>query len=375
MSTAALTGGAPATPAAPAASTAPPAAPPGGAIAHDAEAPGEVLTVAELLRLLEQGEGFGQTLARAAATPGTAPAAPAGSARQKDTDDADGDDAEAPCDIATLLRLLEQPPAPAAMATAASALAADALARGAASATDPVATGGASDAARAPRPSASAGGVPGAHGGSAATPAAAAAADAANNLLEAAIAGMTDAAGSAGREAVREHAPPPTATAARVADPAQATLDIVQGLRPAFADAPLERAVRVPVRDPAWPQAVAAEIRFLADQKVEAATLRLSPEHLGPLEVRIDVRDGNVSVAFGVAHADTQAALQEALPRLREMLAAAGLQLGQASVQQETRHGSHNGGRAPAGGATPADNGAGAAPAVVRALGLVDDYA
>jgi flagellar hook-length control protein FliK len=60
----------------------------------------------------------------------------------------------------------------------------------------------------------------------------------------------------------------------------------------------------------AWPQAVAAEIRFLTDQKVEAATLRLSPEHLGPVEVRIDVRDNNVSVSFGVAHGDTQAVLE-----------------------------------------------------------------
>ena len=118
-------------------------------------------------------------------------------------------------------------------------------------------------------------------------------------------------------------------------------------------------------------------VKTIADISYDriADSLRLSPEHLGPLEVRIDVRDGNVSVAFGVAHLDTQAALEQALPRLREMFAAAGLQLGQASVQQEARRGSHNGGQAPAGAAAAADNGAGAGPAGVRALGLVDDYA
>lgn len=368
MPTSALTGRVPA--AAPAAA-APPAA--AGAV-NDNAAPDEVLTVAELLRLLEQGEGFDQALAHAAAPVDSAAAASAGGA-QRAGDDAD-DDADTPCDIATLLRLLEQPPAPAALATAAGAAAADALARGAApAATSSIMTG--DDDPVAPRPSAAVGGGTGAHGALAATPAATASGDAAANLLEAAIAGMTDASGTAGREAAREHAPPPSATPlAAVTDPAQATLDLVQGLRPtAFASAPVERAVHVAVRDPAWPQAVAAEIRFLADQKIEAATLRLSPEHLGPLEVRIDVRDGNVSVAFGVTHADTQAALQQALPRLREMLAAAGLQLGQASVQQEARRGSHNGGGAPAGGGSPADNGAGAAPVAVRALGLVDDYA
>jgi flagellar hook-length control protein FliK len=176
---------------------------------------------------------------------------------------------------------------------------------------------------------------------------------------------------TAGREAAMR------ASAAGVApaDPAGATLALAQSLRNELpAAATVERTVHVPVRDPAWPQAVAAEIHFLADHKVEAATLRLSPEHLGPVEVRIDVRDGNVSVSFGVAHGDTQAALEQALPRLREMLAAAGLHLGQASVQQEARRGSHNGGTAPAAGEPASDGGDAVRARGVHGVGLVDEY-
>ena len=180
------------------------------------------------------------------------------------------------------------------------------------------------------------------------------------------------AAAAPGREGSMLRLPDATGASA---DPAQATLSFVQHFKSDVpTSAPVERLIHVPVRDPAWPQAVAAEIRFLTDQKVEAATLRLSPEHLGPVEVRIDVRDNNVNVSFGVAHGDTQAALEQALPRLREMFAAAGLNLGQASVQQEARRGSHHGSTAAAAGAGAADERDGSPPGAVRGVGLVDEY-
>jgi flagellar hook-length control protein FliK len=63
--------------------------------------------------------------------------------------------------------------------------------------------------------------------------------------------------------------------------------------------------------------------------------LRLSPEHLGPLEVRIAVQNDQVSVWFGAAHADTRNALENALPRLRELFAAQGMSLTDAGVFRE----------------------------------------
>jgi flagellar hook-length control protein FliK len=65
------------------------------------------------------------------------------------------------------------------------------------------------------------------------------------------------------------------------------------------------------------------------------ASLKLSPEHLGPLEINITVRDDKASVWFGAAHADTRAAIENALPRLREMFAAQGLSLADAGVFRE----------------------------------------
>ena len=341
----------------------------------------DVLSGRELLRLLEQNAGFAQMLA----TAGAPAAADAGAAivegvaphRRKGAEP--GEDDNAPCDIATLIRLLEsqaQAPAVAAAAggnmvtanvAAAPCSSAAVGADGAASETEPPsrpASGlGRAVAALPAAISAAAGGETGDLGPLAA------AHDAASALPR------TDAATTAapGRDGPMLRLPDGTPASA---DPAQVTLSFAQNFKTDVpTSAPVERAIHVPVRDPAWPQAVAAEIHFLTDQKIEAATLRLSPEHLGPVEVRIDVRETNVSVSFGAAHVDTQVALEQALPRLREMFAAAGLNLGQAFVQQEARHGSHNGSVAPASGADATDNADGAGPGTVHAVGLVDEYA
>jgi flagellar hook-length control protein FliK len=73
----------------------------------------------------------------------------------------------------------------------------------------------------------------------------------------------------------------------------------------------------------------------MAHQGIESASLKLSPAHLGPVEVRISVQDGGASVWFGAAQADTRAALEQALPRLREMFSTQGLTLADANVSRE----------------------------------------
>ena len=134
------------------------------------------------------------------------------------------------------------------------------------------------------------------------------------------------------------------------------------------------RAITVPMSDPSWPQALAAQVHWLAGNQVQSATLRLSPEHLGPIQVRIDLQQSQINLNFSAAHAETRAALTDAMPQLRDMLAAGGLSLGQANVQQD----------APGGRSTPPPRAAGlrssvetvdpVAFGISRALGLVDEY-
>jgi len=102
------------------------------------------------------------------------------------------------------------------------------------------------------------------------------------------------------------------------------------------------RTVLVPVGDRHWPDAVGHEVRLLVERGVSSATLRLAPEHLGPIEIRIDVVEDKANVWFGATHADTRAALADALPRLRDMLAGSGMLLGDAGVRQDAPGGSRD---------------------------------
>ena len=107
--------------------------------------------------------------------------------------------------------------------------------------------------------------------------------------------------------------------------------------RDAAAGATHLRTVPGTVGTPAWRHALGTEVRFMIERGIGAATLRLSPEHLGPVEVRIDFADDRANVWFAASHADTRAALADALPRLRDMLASVGVNLGESGVQRDLR--------------------------------------
>jgi len=101
------------------------------------------------------------------------------------------------------------------------------------------------------------------------------------------------------------------------------------------ADASAQPAVNSPVGSPQWREEVGARVSLMIEQGNHSASLKLSPEHLGPMEVRISVQNDQASVWFGAAHADTRAAIEHALPRLRELFASQGLSLADAGVFRE----------------------------------------
>jgi flagellar hook-length control protein FliK len=70
--------------------------------------------------------------------------------------------------------------------------------------------------------------------------------------------------------------------------------------------------VRTPVGSQAWADEVGTHLTMMAANGREAASLRLSPEHLGPLEVRISMKDGEASITFGASNPDTRNAPRRA---------------------------------------------------------------
>jgi flagellar hook-length control protein FliK len=97
-----------------------------------------------------------------------------------------------------------------------------------------------------------------------------------------------------------------------------------------------EHVLRSAVGTPRWADELGSRLVMMSTRGQHEGSLSLAPEHLGPLEVRISMNQNTAQVWFGAQHADTRAALTEALPRLREMFADAGLALGQAGVSHET---------------------------------------
>jgi flagellar hook-length control protein FliK len=133
---------------------------------------------------------------------------------------------------------------------------------------------------------------------------------------------------------------------------------------------------------PRWQQELGQRLVTLAGQGVREVRLQLHPEHLGPLEVRITLHDSQVGLWFGAQHAETRDALEQSLPRLREMFTQGGLTMTDASVAQHQHdRGNQTATARDAAWNTPAHSGAAQSTEPVRigspnqTVRLVDEYA
>ena len=136
--------------------------------------------------------------------------------------------------------------------------------------------------------------------------------------------------------------------------------------------------INTPVGANGFADDVGDKITWMAHQGVQSASLQMTPEHMGPVEVKISVQDGSATVSINAAHADTRAALEQALPRLREMFSTQGMNLTDASVSQQfTREQPQKRGVGAIGSVgSVSDEGTSAVVSVTSArLGLVDTYA
>lgn len=81
---------------------------------------------------------------------------------------------------------------------------------------------------------------------------------------------------------------------------------------------------------------LAQTVTLMMGQKWQEAEIQLEPHGLGKLRIQLTVdQDQQTSVHFVVQHGQTRDLLEQAMPRLRDMLAGQGLQLGQSSIQQQ----------------------------------------
>ena len=137
----------------------------------------------------------------------------------------------------------------------------------------------------------------------------------------------------------------------------------------------ISRPVQAPVGSSQWADEIGTRLTMMTEQGKYAASLRMSPEHLGPLEIRIAIRDDQASVWFGAAHADTRAAIEHALPRLRELFESQGMSLADAGVYREAPREQPGTPRGFNGGERSGTSEESSGHAVRVSVGLVDAYA
>jgi flagellar hook-length control protein FliK len=93
--------------------------------------------------------------------------------------------------------------------------------------------------------------------------------------------------------------------------------------------------VAQPVGSSGWSEEVGNRIAWMATRMESRAELVLTPPQMGRVEVSLSVTGDQASASFVSANPAVREALEAALPRLREVLADAGIQLGQAQVGAE----------------------------------------
>lgn len=86
------------------------------------------------------------------------------------------------------------------------------------------------------------------------------------------------------------------------------------------------------VGSPGWDQALGQKVVWMVQGAQQSATLTLNPPDLGPLQVTLNVSNNQATANFTAHQPEVRHALEAAMPRLREMLNDAGIQLGQSSV-------------------------------------------
>ncbi|MEH8206709.1 flagellar hook-length control protein FliK [Aeromonas veronii] len=80
------------------------------------------------------------------------------------------------------------------------------------------------------------------------------------------------------------------------------------------------------------------KVNVMLAEKLQQAEIQLDPLGLGKMKIQIQMgADSQANVHFVVQHGQTREMLEQAKPRLRDMLAGQGIQLGQTQVQQQSQ--------------------------------------
>ncbi|WP_319557799.1 flagellar hook-length control protein FliK [Thiomicrorhabdus sp.] len=91
------------------------------------------------------------------------------------------------------------------------------------------------------------------------------------------------------------------------------------------------------VKHPQWGQQFTQRVVVMVNQQVQQAQIALNPEQLGPMKIRLQFdKDQQLQISVSAQHGMTRDAVENALPRLREVLAQSGIDLGSVDIRDDS---------------------------------------
>lgn len=155
-----------------------------------------------------------------------------------------------------------------------------------------------------------------------------------------------------------------------------------RGGNPLQTHASTQLQVHTPLGQRGWAEDVGNKVVWLAGRGSGKAELVITPPNLGKVEVSINMNGEQANAHFVAASREAREALEQALPRLRELMQQAGISLGQTSVSDQQQPAAQHDGRHAGGNGKGSDNhgnahdsGAESTPVTQRiSEGLVDTF-
>ncbi|MBA3987503.1 MAG: hypothetical protein C0463_00025 [Idiomarina sp.] len=91
----------------------------------------------------------------------------------------------------------------------------------------------------------------------------------------------------------------------------------------------------IDILGPQAPERLRERVAVMFNTRTQAAEMRLDPPDLGRLNIRLSLNQDTTSVSFQVSTPQAREAIEQSLPRLRELLAEQGIQLADANVSEQ----------------------------------------
>ncbi len=95
-------------------------------------------------------------------------------------------------------------------------------------------------------------------------------------------------------------------------------------------------AMTKPLSHPEWNNELGERIVWMNKSGISSAEIRMNPQNMGPISVRIDMNQDQATIAFTAQNSVVRDALEASIPKLREMLNSQQMNLADVSVSQQS---------------------------------------